>query len=99
MIHIAIFLILLAGFVLLLLAMARHQQDWIRRKLSLRQNHALRLSGFALLIFAFAVAVSGLSWGYGAVAWFGWLTIAAGLVVTANSNRERLMRKVRRCRD
>lgn len=95
MIHAAIFLLSLFGFVLLLLGMARHQQDWFRRKLPAALGRALRLSGFAVLALAFAVSGVGLGWGYGAVAWFGWLTVAAALVVTANTNRERIMRKVR----
>ncbi len=95
MIHAAIFLPSLLGFVLLLLAMPRHQQDWLRRKLSLALCRTSRLSGFSALALAYAVAGAGLGWGYGAVAWFGWLTMAAALVVTANTNRERIMRKVR----
>lgn len=95
MIHAAIFLLSLFGFALLLLAMSRHQQDWLRCKLSLALCRTLRLSGFAALALAFAIAGTGLGWGYGAVAWFGWLTMAAALVVTANTNRERIMRKVR----
>jgi hypothetical protein len=94
MIHAAIFLLSLAGFALLLLAVPRHQQDWLRRKLATMLGHALRLSGFATLALAFAAAGAGLGWGYGAVAWFGWLTVAAALVVTANTNRENIMRRV-----
>lgn len=95
MIHAATFLLSLGGFALLLLAMPRHQQDWLGRKLSLRLGRFLRLSGFAALAMAFATAGIGLGWDYGTVAWFGWLTIAAALVVAANTNRERIMRKVR----
>ncbi|MCG2840659.1 DUF3325 domain-containing protein [Sandaracinobacter sp. RS1-74] len=95
MIHAATFLLSLTGFALLLLAMPRHQQDWLRRKLPPSLGRTLRLSGFAALALAFAVAGLGLGWGYGAVAWFGWLTMAAALVVTANTNRDRIRRKVR----
>jgi hypothetical protein len=95
MIHATTFLLSLAGFALLLLAMLRHQQDWLRRRLSPAHGRALRLSGFAALALALAVAGVGLGWGYGAVAWFGWLTFAAALVVTINTNRERIVRKVR----
>ncbi|WP_395334829.1 DUF3325 domain-containing protein [Novosphingobium sp. BL-8H] len=95
MIHAGIFLLSLGGFVLLLLSLARHQQDWLRRKLPLPLTGTLRLSGFATLMIAFVVAGAGLGWGYGAVAWFGWLSVAAALVVTTNTNRERIMRKAR----
>ncbi len=95
MIHAVIFLLALCGFVLLLLAMPRHQQDWFPRKLRAELRRALRLSGFAALALAFGVSGAGLGWGYGAVTWFGWLTVAAALVVTANTNRERIMRQVR----
>lgn len=95
MIHAATFLLSLTGFALLLLAMPRHQQDWLRRKLPPIMGRALRLFGFLLLALSFAVAGAGLGWGYGAVAWFGWLTMAAALAVAANTNRERIVRKVR----
>lgn len=95
MTHAATFLLSLAGFVLLLLAMPRHQADWLRRRLSPALTRALRLSGFAALALAFAVAGAGLGWGYGAVAWFGWLTMTAALVVAANTNRTRIMRRIR----
>jgi predicted benzoate:H+ symporter BenE len=95
MIHASIFVLALGGFVLLLLAMARHQQDWLRRKLPAALGRTLRLSGFAALALAFAVSGVGLGWSYGAVVWFGWLTIAAALIVTTNTNRERIMRKLR----
>jgi len=95
MIHAATFLLSLVGFPLLLLAMTRHQRDWLCRKLSPARCRSLRLSGFIALAMAFAVAGAGLGWGYGTVAWFGWLTIAASLVITVNTNRERIMPKVR----
>jgi len=95
MIHAATFLLSLGGFGLLLLAMQRHQQDWLGRKLPPIQGRALCLSGFAALALAFVAAGIGLGWGYGAVAWFGWLTVAAALAVMANTNRARIMRTVR----
>ncbi|HUD28894.1 MAG TPA: DUF3325 family protein [Novosphingobium sp.] len=92
MIHVAIAAPALLGFALLLLAMARHQQDWLRRKLGQRTSRLLRRGGFAALALAFAVAGRGLGWAYGAVAWFGWLSAAAVLVLAAQTNRERILR-------
>jgi uncharacterized membrane protein len=96
MTYAAIFLLSLLGFTLLLLGMQRHYQDWRGRKLFPTTGRALRLSGFAVLAVAFVVAGAGFGWGYGAVTWFGWLTVAAALVVVANINRGQVMRKVRR---
>ena len=56
MIHAATFLLSLAGFALLLLAMARHQQDWLCRKLPASRSRGLRLSGFLMLALAFVIA-------------------------------------------
>jgi len=95
MIHAATFLLSLAGFALLLLAMARHQQDWLRRKLPASRSRAQRLSGFLMLALAFVMAGSGLGWGYGAAVWFGWMTAAAALIVAANLNRDRVLSWVR----
>lgn len=90
------FALSLAGFALLLLAFPRHQQDWLRRKLPPRQSPALRLAGFALLAAAFVVAGNAAGWGYGAILWFGWLTVAAALVVAAHTNREAILARMRR---
>lgn len=95
MIHAATLLLSLAGFALLLVAMARHQQDWLRRNLPAKLSRALRLTGFLMLTLAFVIAGAGLGWGYGAVAWFGWMTAAAMLSVVANLNRDRILRRVR----
>lgn len=96
MIDAATFLLSLAGFAALLLAMPRHQGDWFGRRLSVAADRALRFSGFAALALAFLVAGLAFGWGYGAVAWFGWLTIAAALIIAVQTNRERIMRKARR---
>lgn len=95
MIHLAIFLAALAGFALLLLAMAKHQQDWLRRKLAPGRSRLLRALGFAALALSFAMAGLGLGWAYGTVAWCGWLTASAAVVVTANINRERIRARFR----
>lgn len=94
MIHAAVFILSLAGFAVLLLAMARHQQDWLGRKLTQTPRRRLRIGGFALIALAFLVAGLGLGWAYGSVLWCGWLTVAAVLVVTANTNRERIQRRL-----
>ncbi|MFT4053564.1 MAG: DUF3325 domain-containing protein [Novosphingobium sp.] len=92
MIHLAIFLPALLGFALLLMAMARHQQDWLKRKLTARRSTVLRRVGFGALALAFVTAGFGLGWAYGTVAWCGWLSAAAVLVLTAQTNRERILR-------
>lgn len=96
MIHTPVALLTLAGFALLLMAMARHQQDWLRRKLAPRTSHLLRIGGFGLLAVAFAAAGFGLGWAYGTVAWFGWLSFGAALTLTAQTNRERILARLRR---
>lgn len=93
MIHLAIALPCIMGFALLLMAMARHQQDWLQRKLAPRTSQWLRRGGFAALALGFVIAGLGLGWGYGTVAWAGWLSAAAVLVLTVQTNRERLVRR------
>ena len=95
MIHLAIAAPALLGFALLLVAMARHQQDWLRRKLSPRLRTLLRWSGLCALALSFIVAGLGMGWAYGSVAWFGWLSVAAVLVQAAQANRERIQRALR----
>lgn len=92
MTHLAIAVPALLGFALLLLAMARHQQDWLRRKLSPRTSRLLKWGGLGALALAFVLAGFGHGWAYGAVAWCGWLSLSAVLVLTAQTNRERILR-------
>lgn len=87
MTHAAVLALSLAGFALLLAAMARHRRTWLRRDVSPRAARALRLSGFLSLAAALAVAGMGLGWAYGAVAWCGWLTVAAFAAVAATTAR------------
>ena len=53
------------------------------------------MAGFALLSIAFLIAGLGLGWGYGSIAWFGWLSAGAVTIVTLNCNRERILARVR----
>ncbi|WP_404478975.1 DUF3325 domain-containing protein [Novosphingobium sp. BL-52-GroH] len=96
MIHILILMLALTGFIALLLGLQKHQQVWLRRKLPKTATRLLRACGFLSLALAYLSAGLAFSWGHGTVVWVGWLTIAAGLVLTVNVNRERIMPKVRR---
>lgn len=95
MIHILLYLTAQAGFILLLLAMARHHQDWLRRKPDPRRSAQWRAVGFGMLALCFLIAGAGFGWGYGAVVWFGWLSVGAALTVALNANRERILARVR----
>lgn len=95
MIDLTIFTLSLTGFAALLLAMARHQQDWLGRKLPPPRSRLLRGIGFTQLALGFLCAGAGLGWAYGAVAWLGWLTLAAAAIVALHTNRERIMRRIR----
>lgn len=92
MIHVVTLILSLAGFGLLLMAMARHQQEWLRRKLVPSSSRKLRLGGFAVLALAFVVGTGGLGWTYGTLAWCGWMTVSALVMVIANINCERILR-------
>lgn len=96
MIHVLILLLSLGGFLALLLALPRHQRDWMRRTLTAKVGRRLRCGGMGLLVLALAVAGIGFGWGQGAIIWFGWMTVAAALTVTANMHRERIAQKDRR---
>lgn len=96
MIHLAILILLQIGFAMLLSAMARHQQEWLRRKLSPAQSRQLRAGGAALLTLAFIGAGLSFGWGYGTVLWCGWLSVAAMTTVALNTNREKILARIRR---
>lgn len=86
----------LGGFAALMLAMTRHQQDWLGRKLSMNGTRAMRVGGYAGLALSFSLSCAGQGWAYGSVAALGWWTVAASLVVTANCNRARILSRLGR---
>lgn len=77
------FLLALAGFAALSLAMHRHQRHVFHRALSHGADVLLRILGVAGLAASFAASVAGAGWSIGPVLWFGWLTAAALMVVLA----------------
>lgn len=94
--HLALFLTSLAGFALLFIAMARHQQDWLRRKLPERQSRCLRAGGFAVLATGFVIAGFGFGWAHGTVVSVGWLSVGAAMVLAINTNRDRMRARLRK---
>jgi|EndMetStandDraft_9_1072997.scaffolds.fasta_scaffold08108_4 hypothetical protein len=81
MTHLLVQLLCIAGFACLCAAMARHQADFVGRKLDPRTGRHLRAGGLTVLAIALAAAMAGLGAGYGAVAWCGHMTVAAALVL------------------
>ncbi|MBY8824032.1 DUF3325 domain-containing protein [Sphingomonas colocasiae] len=69
------------GFACLCLAMDRHQRDILGRRLSDSASRRLRLTGFAAIALGLATAIAALGWGYGAVLWFGLLTLGAAPII------------------
>ncbi|QSR19940.1 DUF3325 domain-containing protein [Novosphingobium sp. KA1] len=81
MIHFTAILLALGGFSALALSMTRHQRDLVGRTLAARQATAARISGWVLLVSAFAVDVTALGGGYGSVACFAHLSVGAWLTI------------------
>ncbi|CCP16741.1 DUF3325 domain-containing protein [Stenotrophomonas maltophilia] len=83
MIHVILFLLSLAAFGCLALAMERHQRDVLRRVLSAQATEKLRAVGWALLVFSAVFAMRGMGVGFGLAALSGHTSVAAGVVVVA----------------
>lgn len=83
MIHVILFVLSLAAFGCLALAMERHQRDVLRRALSAQAVQQLRAIGWALLVFSAVFAMRGLGVGSGLAALSGHTSVAAGVVVLA----------------
>lgn len=81
MIHLFAISLAVAGFLLLAISMARHQQDMIGRKLAVAATQRARTGGYALLILVLVLDAAVFGVGYGAVVWFGHLSIGAWSVV------------------
>jgi len=61
--------------------MARHQKDLLGRTLPSPLQRWLRNAGGVFLLLALAIDMAGLGTAYGAIAWFGHLTIGAAMAV------------------
>lgn len=92
MIHVILFVLSLAAFSCLALAMERHQRDVLRRILSVQAVQQLRAVGWALLVFSAVFAMRALGVGSGLAALSGHTSVAAGLVVLAMVAHGRLNR-------
>ena len=90
MIDILAALAALAGFAALALSMKRHQRDIIGRKLTDRERTLTRTAGWLAIAASLALDVSGFGPAYGAIAWFGHMSIAAWIVVAGLCWRARI---------
>lgn len=81
--HAATAVVSLIAFVLLALAMDRHQQDLFGRELQPGRSRLLRIGGWAALLASLAIAVDAQGWSLGLVAWCGHISLSAGLVILA----------------
>ena len=80
MTHLAVFLLCVAAFGALALAMERHQQEVFARALAPPATRALRAAGWLLLVAALALAVRHQGWSLGLVSYSGHTSVGAGLV-------------------
>lgn len=96
--HVALFLLSLAGFASLALAMIRHQEDLFGKALHPNATRGLRVAGWLFLLLALWRAVSGMGWSFGLTAYSGHTSAAAGLVYIAllADNRVKERRRNRR---
>jgi hypothetical protein len=69
------------GFAFLCFAMDRHQRDLLGRRLSITDSHRLRLAGFSMIALGLILSIAALGPAYGAVLWFGLLTLGAMPIV------------------
>ncbi len=78
--HWPVLLLCVVGFACLALAMERHQEDLWDEPLAPPVTRVLRRSGWTLLAASLAFVLLQPQWTVGLVAWFGWLSAAAGIV-------------------
>lgn len=82
MTHVLTILLAFSGFVMLALAMKRHQRAMIGRQLSDRERRVARTGGSVVIIASLSLAMVALGFAYGAIAWLGHLSVAGWAVVT-----------------
>jgi hypothetical protein len=81
--HLLPFVLCLAGFGALALAMRRQQRDVFRRSLRLTTIYLLRVFATCALLVALALLVTWQGWGLGLVMFSGHTSLAAGIVYAA----------------
>lgn len=79
--HLPATLLALAGFALIALSMGRHQTAIVGRRLSPSTSRRARVAGYALLALALLLDLAVFGGAYGAVAWWGHLSVGAWSVV------------------
>ena len=81
--YVAIFILGYLGFSALSLSIQRHYAEIFGRHkvLSRTQNLSLRLLGWLLIAFSYAVSIASQGWGVGSVMWLGILMLAGLLLV------------------
>ncbi|MEN5288729.1 DUF3325 domain-containing protein [Stenotrophomonas lactitubi] len=89
MVHALLFMLSLAGFICLALAMERHQRDLCGRAFSRHRSRHWRIAGWALLLLALAAAIFAQGVGFGLASLSGHTSIAAAVVVLALMLRAR----------
>lgn len=87
-VHIAVLVLSLAGFMGLALAMPRHGKQVWNAALSDSRRRLLRTGGWLLLAIALALGIAQWRFDVGTVTWLGWLTLAGiGLVLWLSQPR------------
>jgi hypothetical protein len=77
MMSLVAFILALAGFAALALAMHRHYRHVRHHALGTGTQILLRLTGAGSLAASFAACIADAGWAIGPVLWLGWLTAAA----------------------
>ncbi len=80
MTYLGMLLLCVMAFACLALAMQRHQQDMFGHLLGSRAAQLLRAAGWMLLCGSLTVALRQPLWSNALVAWFGCLSVGAGVV-------------------
>lgn len=89
MVHALLFVLSLAGFICLALAMERHQRDLCGHTFARHRSRQWRLAGWVLLMLALATAILAHGVGFGLVSLSGHTSVAASVVVLALMLRTR----------
>lgn len=79
--HMAVLLLSLAGFIALAMAMPKHSKQVLRRHLPDSLRRVMRGLGWTLLAVGLGLGIAQWQFDVGTVTWLGWLTIAGVALV------------------
>jgi len=86
MTHIVALLLLVTALMMICASTAKHHKKVFPAGLDVGMRKKLKLAGWFVMLISYFFVIRRIGWGEGSVVWFGHVSLAAVLVITALLN-------------